>query len=351
MRSDTVTQPTAGMRQKMATADVGDDVLGEDPTVRKLERKAADLLGKEEGLFLVSGTMANQVAAATFCRHGAEVIAADTSHIYNLEVAGLAALFGLQVRPLHTQRGVFDREELAAAIRPGAIQVAATGLVCLENSFDLNRGYAVSVDAIAHMSDIAHGRGVPVFLDGARIFNAAHALGQSASRICAPVDAAMFCLSKGLSCPVGSILVSSREFITQARRIRQRQGGGWRQAGLLAAAGLVALDEMIERLGEDNTHARLLASMLASGGFPISSSDVDTNIVRLEMPVEVSSDAFALEMSRRGIRVKVISETAVRMVTHKDIDEAVIPNVADAAIQSVGCLLDRGRALLETFPK
>src|SRR3972149_6317815 len=247
LRSDTVTTPTPRMREAIARAAVGDDVLGEDSTVRQLEERSAALLGKEEGLFVVSGTLANLLALATFCNRGQEVILADTSHIYNLEVAAISAVAGLQPRPLRAVAGNFDLDELADAIRPAALQVAATA-------------------AISKMAAVAVERGISIYMDGARVFNAAVALGVPAAVLVAPIDAAMFCLTKGLACPIGSVLVGTKAFISVARRFRQQLGGGWRQAGILAAAGLVALDEMIDRLSEDHARARRLAELLFTAG-------------------------------------------------------------------------------------
>jgi threonine aldolase len=331
LRSDTVTHPTLRMRKAMATASVGDDVLGEDPTVRRLEDRAAELLGKASGLFVASGTMANQLAAMTLCDWGQEVIVADTSHIFNLEVGAVAALHGLQVRPLATDRGVFSLDRLSAAIHSAALQNAATGLLCLENTADLNRGYAVSVEATQAMAKVAHDRGVPVFLDGARIFNAATALGTTAACLAAPVDAAMFCLTKGLACPVGSVLVGDAPFITAARRNRQRLGGGWRQAGVIAAAGLVALEEMIDRLADDHLLAQTLVKLLTDAGFALDPSDCETNILHVPVPDAMSATLFADSMRSRGVLVKVIGDGAVRMVLHKDIIEEDLDRVAAAA--------------------
>ena len=337
LRSDTVTTPTPRMREAIARAAVGDDVLGEDSTVRQLEERSAALLGKEEGLFVVSGTLANLLALATFCNRGQEVILADTSHIYNLEVAAISAVAGLQPRPLRAVAGNFDLDELADAIRPAALQVAATGLVCLEETFDLNQGLVVPPAAISKMAAVAVERGISVYMDGARVFNAAVALGVPAAVLVAPIDAAMFCLTKGLACPIGSVLVGTKAFISVARRFRQQLGGGWRQAGILAAAGLVALDEMIDRLSEDHARARRLAELLFTAGFGIDLSQVQSNIIRVDLsPLSLEGNMFARALAAQGIRVKVIGPSVVRMVTHKDISDVdveevgrVLPQVLD----------------------
>lgn len=330
-----MTLPTRGMRRAMMTAAVGDDVLGEDPSVRELEERAAELMGKEAGLFVASGTMANQLAAMTFCQRGDEVIVAEGSHIFNLEVGGLAALHGLQARPLPTSRGVFPLEALAEAMRPSALQVAGTRLLCLENTFDLNHGYTVSGDAMRAMARTAHARGIPVYLDGARIFNAASALQTSPADLAASVDAAMFCLSKGLACPVGSILVGETAFIAKARRNRQRLGGGWRQAGVLAAAGLVALAEMVGRVADDNHLARRLAESLARVGFELAPGDCETNIVFVPTPPGVPAVVFASRMASKGVRVKVIGTNSCRMVVHKDVSERDLKAIVRAAVAAI----------------
>lgn len=335
LRSDTVTRPTAQMRAAMAAAEVGDDVLGEDPTVRELEDRAAELLGKEAGLFVASGTMANQVAAMALCSRGSEVVVTETSHIYNLEVAALSALQGLQARPLPSVRGCISEPLLASAIRAPALQVASTGMVLLENSADLNRGWAVSPASLTAMAAVAHARGVPVYLDGARIFNTAVALRVPARDLARPADAVMFCLSKGLACPVGSLLVGETGFIAAARRHRQCMGGGWRQAGILAAAGLVALSTMIDRLSDDHERARRLARGMSELGFGTDPSLVDTNIVNVEMSAGRSAPAFAELMGREHVRVKVISDTAVRMVTHLDVQDGDIDRAIDVAASIV----------------
>ncbi|MEW6309114.1 MAG: GntG family PLP-dependent aldolase [Bacillota bacterium] len=331
LRSDTVTAPTPAMRAAMAEAVVGDDVLGEDPTVRLLEETVADLLGKEAGLFTTSGTMSNQIAVMCLCQRGDEVIVPETSHIFNLEVGGLAALSGVQVRPLSAPGGVYDPEALARAIRTAAIQTAPTTLVCTENSADLNRGFAVSTDQLSPVVRVCREHGLPIYLDGARIFNSAAALGVPAKTLAEPAVAVAVCLCKGLAAPVGSILAGDREFIATARRMRQRVGGGWRQAGVIAAAGLVAVTTMLERLTEDHQLARDLAAGLMELGIAVDPSPVHTNILTLDLSARrLSSQPFADAMKAAGVLVKPVGPMAVRMVTHKDVGKAELDPVLTA---------------------
>ncbi|MDU4962172.1 MAG: GntG family PLP-dependent aldolase [Sporomusaceae bacterium] len=317
-RSDTVTLATPAMRQAMMQAEVGDDILGEDPTVKRLEAAGAALFGKEAALFVVSGTMANQIAVMALTERGHEVLVGEDSHIYNLEVGGLAALSGVQARPLRATEGRFDPRVLKAAVRPSGLQTAVTKLLCLENTYDLNRGIPLPADYIAQVSDLAHAAGLMVYLDGARIFNAAAALAADVRSLCQPVDAMQVCLSKGLAAPVGSLLLGSGAFIAKARWLRQRLGGGMRQAGHMAAACLVALETMRDRLGEDHDNARLLAEGLAA----IDERLVDlslpmTNVVQVELgPLGFDSGHAARLLLERGIKVKPISPTACRMITH-----------------------------------
>ncbi|KYZ77817.1 threonine aldolase [Anaerosporomusa subterranea] len=329
-RSDTVTQATPAMRQAMMQAEVGDDILGEDPTVKRLESVGAAMFGKQAGLFVISGTMANQVAVMALTQRGDEVLVGEESHIYNLEVGGLAALSGVQARTLRATEGRFDVRSVKAAIRPSGIQTAVTRLLCLENTYDLNRGIPLPPEYMEQMCELAHEAGLTVYLDGARVFNAAAVLGVDSRTLCAPVDAMQVCLSKGLAAPVGSLLLGSTEFITKARWIRQRLGGGMRQAGHMAAAGLVAMETMTERLVEDHENARMLAEGLAA----IDERLVDltipmTNVVQIEFgPLGLCSEEVVSRLLNRGVKVKPIGPTACRMITHwgiskQDIEETL----------------------------
>ena len=320
LRSDTVTVPTQRMRQAMFDAPVGDDVLGEDPTVQRLEAMAAEIFGKEAALFVVSGTMANQTAVMTLCSRGDQMVVHDRSHIYNLEVGGLAATCGVQPRALHAPGGRYDLTELEREIHKADIQRAPTTLICLENTFDLNRGLTLPRDHIREVCELARKRAVRVYMDGARIFNAAIALGTTAARLVEGVDVVGTCLSKGLGCPVGSLLAGTKEFVAEARRMRQRLGGGWRQAGVIAAAGIVGLEEMVDRLAEDHEKARRLGSGLQGLGLGVDMEQVQTNIVHVTLnSIGISSEVFCSRLSDQGIRVKPVGPTEVRMVTHKDI--------------------------------
>src|SRR5437868_10921314 len=263
LRSDTLTQPTPEMREAMARAEVGDDVWGEDPTVRRLEALAAQRLGKPAGLFVTSGTQGNLVSVVTHTRPGQEVVLDFDSHVFNNEVAGAPVIGQLQMRPTKTERGFLSPEQVREALRGPNIHVPPTGLVSIENTHNRHGGTCCTPEEIGAVAAVAHGAGVPVHLDGARIFNAAVALGRAASDFARHADSVTFCLSKGLGAPVGSVVSGGREFIARARRVRKMIGGGMRQAGVVAAAGLVALERMVDRLAEDHATARRLAEGIA----------------------------------------------------------------------------------------
>ena len=332
LRSDTVTQPTEDMRRAMAKAELGDDVMGEDPTVIRLEEMAAEMMGKEAALFTPSGTMSNLVAALTHCNRGDEVIMGSQAHMFWNEVGGAATLAGVQVHPVANDgQGRLDPIAVAAAIRPkGNINFPPTALLCLENTHNRCNGGALTRDETKVVADVAHANGVPVHLDGARIFNAAVCLETPARELAREVDDVCFCLSKGLSAPVGSVLCGSREFIGQARKWRKMLGGGMRQAGVLAAAGIVALDTMIDRLAEDHTHAHRLAEGLAQvPGVGINPERFQTNIVFVDVdPILGSVPEFMGRLSQEGVKVSYPGERRFRMVTHRhitteDIDAAI----------------------------
>lgn len=337
LRSDTVTQATQAMRDAMCSAVVGDDILGEDPTVQQLEQMSAELLGKEAGLFVISGTMGNQVAVQAWTQRGDEVIVGADTHIFNLEVGGLSALSGVQAHPLTAHRGEFQEEDVQRAIRPRGVQSPVTSLLCLENTYNLNLGIPLPPAYTRRICGIAAERGVRVHLDGARLFNAAVALGVRPAALAEGTDSVMFCLTKGLAAPVGSVLVGSRAFIEKARWIRQRIGGGMRQAGHMAAAGIVALETMLPQLDVDHRNARLLAEGLAE----VHPSLVDltlpmTNIVRMNLaPFSLTGEEFARRMLEQGVRVKVVGADACRAVTHYGVDVADIRTVLSAAAQCV----------------
>jgi threonine aldolase len=347
VRSDTVTRPTEAMRRAMASAEVGDDVLGDDPSVNALEELAAELLGKEAALFVSSGTQGNLVAQLAHLQRGQETIAPSESHVVIDEAAGHAVIVGTSIRSLRERPdGTLDPAEIVEAFRdPADPHEPPTGLIVLENTHAHSMGQPLSVGYTASVARIAHDRGVPLHVDGARLFNAAAAQGVSARELAAPADSVTFCLSKGLGCPVGSLLVGSHEFIARARRGRKLVGGGMRQAGVLAAAGLVALrsgpDGMIERLAEDHANARRLAEGLAdldgiesAGG--IAQPDpgrLDPDRVRTNFVIfKVRGDraAFLAGLRARGVLMTDYPHGTVRAVTHNDVSAADVTTILRA---------------------
>jgi threonine aldolase len=356
LRSDTVTKPTPEMRRAMAEAEVGDDVFGDDPTVIALEERAAELLGKEAGLFVASGTMGNLVAQMAHLARGQETIAGATAHLVMDEAAGHAVVVGASVRQLPERPdGTIDPAAVAAAFRdPADLHEPPTGLVALENTHAHSMGQPLTPAYEATIAAIAHERGVPLHIDGARFFNAAVALGVRPAELAAPADSVTFCLSKGLACPVGSVVVGSRDVIARARRARKLLGGGMRQVGILAAAGLIALRDgsagMIERLAEDHANARRLAEGLAElpgirspGGIaqptdgPLDPARVRTNFVIFR--VEADRSAFLAALAERGVWMVPYPEGQIRAVTHYGIEAADIDRVIRAvrdALAEVG---------------
>ncbi|WP_027717064.1 low-specificity L-threonine aldolase [Desulfovirgula thermocuniculi] len=335
LRSDTVTVPDREMRAAMAGAAVGDDVYGEDPTVRQLEEKAADLVGKEAALFVPSGTMGNQVALLAHTERGDEVILDEEAHIYYYEAGSPAMLAGVQLKPVAGLLSERGPEVLRRAFRPPDIHFPPTRLVCLENTFNRGGGTVMPPEVMREIFALARERGLAVHLDGARIFNAAVALGCDVREFTRYCDSVMFCLSKGLGAPVGSLLAGSREFIARARRYRKALGGGMRQAGVLAAAGLVALKN-IPRLAEDHANARLLAEALAGmPGMSVDLRTVQTNIVVARLTGGWPAPAFAERLAQEGVRCHAIGPNAVRFVTHRDVSRADI----EAAIAIIGKVL------------
>ena len=333
LRSDTVTTPTPAMRRAMAEAEVGDDQYGEDPTVARLERRFADLLGKEAAVFVPSGTMGNLVALLAHCGRGDEAILGDESHIFWYESGGAAALGGIPFNLRPTGRfGALDPEDVARAIRPSRPGYPRTGVVCVENTHNRCGGTVLSPAQIREVAEVAHARGVPVHMDGARIFNAAAALGIAPAAIAAEVDTVQACLSKGLAAPVGSLVAGSDTFVDAARRGRKLVGGAMRQAGVIAAAGLVALDEMVARLPEDHARARRLADGLAAlPGVTVDLDTVQTNIVIFQPPAGMSAPAVIAGMADRGVRVSDYGTRGLRLVTHYQIDDAAIATALAAA--------------------
>lgn len=332
LRSDTVTKPTPQMRQVMAQAAVGDDVYGEDPTVKALEEKAAEITGLEAALFVPSGTMGNQVAIAVHTRSGQEVIVEAQSHIYNVEMATMARFSGVQPRVILGEGGIFTAEQVHNAIRPNLYYLAQTGLVCLENTHNAAGGRIWPILGAREILEVAHAHRIPVHLDGARIFNASVATGIAVAELAKGFDSLMFCLSKGLGCPVGSILCGSPEFIAQARRVRKALGGGMRQAGILAAAGLYALEHHVDRLAEDHENAKILAQGLSH--IPcLSVWPPETNIVIVEILCGPTAQELAARLKRKGVLVAPAGAGTeaqkLRLVTHLDISREDILRTID----------------------
>jgi threonine aldolase len=320
LRSDTFTLPTDSMRAAMAAAEVGDDVWNEDPTIHRLQQRAAEMVGKDASLFVPSGTMGNLCALLSHTQAGDEVILEGDSHIFHSEVAGASVVGGLQLRPLETEDGRLQPEQVRRAIREPDIHQPRTGLLCLENTHNRKGGTCLSAAQTLALSAVAHEAGFPVHLDGARVFNAAVALGVDARELTAPVDSVMFCLSKGLSAPVGSMLAGSKDFIERARRMRKMLGGGMRQAGVVAAAGLCALNEMVDRLAEDHATARRLAEgLLGVPGVDIDLLRVETNMVFGDCHPPLTANAFIDRCHEVGVLLDQASLYRWRMVTHRGV--------------------------------
>lgn len=330
LRSDTLTQPTPEMRHAMLAAPLGDDVFGEDPTVNRLQDLAADLLGKEAGLFVSSGTMGNLLGLLVHPGRGDEVIADSASHVLHSEGGGLAALANVQIREVPAERGVIAPEQLREALRPPSTDLVQlrTAAVCVENTHQAHHGAPWPLDALRRLANTARELRLGVHMDGARVFNAAVATGMPARAIAACADTVTFCLSKGLGCPVGSVLVGPRDAIDEARRWRKMLGGATRQAGVLAAAGIFALTRLVDRLAEDHGNARLLAEGLVDiDGLRCRPELVQTNIVFAEV-VTMPVDAFVEECRRRGLLVRRSGWRRFRMVTHlgiarKDVEHSL----------------------------
>ena len=321
LRSDTVTKPTIEMREAMACAEVGDDVLGEDPTVKRLEATAAEMIGKESALFVASGTMGNQVAVLTHTTRGNEVIVDDQAHIFYYEVGAPALLSSVQLRPVAGLHGPEALTLIKAAIRdPGNIHFPETSLLCLENTHNRGGGTVMTPEQMQEIYELAKHYGLSVHVDGARIFNAAVALDRDPGEFTRWCDSIMFCLSKGLGGPVGSMLAGSREFVNRARKYRKVLGGGMRQAGILAAAGLVALNS-VSRLAEDHVHAKMLARSLSEiPGVELHLQKVQTNIIVADVAgTGMNSDEFVSVLEQRGVLATTFGPTLVRLVTHRDV--------------------------------
>jgi threonine aldolase len=324
LRSDTVTKPTPAMRRAMYEAEVGDDVYREDPTVNRLQERAAEVFRREAGLFVASGTMGNQAAIKVHTRHGQEVICEQRAHIFNFEMAMTAAFSGCLARPIWAEDGILTWDLIAPHMRGRSDHRARTGLISLENTSNLAGGSVYPPEISDDICDRAHAAALPVHLDGARIFNAAVALGRSVVELTRKFDSVMFCLSKGLGAPVGSMLVGSKAFFEEARLVRKMLGGGMRQVGVLAAAGLVALEESPRRLHIDHENAKFLAQGLAEiPGIKIDPAKVVTNILFLDVgETGLSSFEISKRLAAQGVLANGVTSETMRMVTHYDVDRA-----------------------------
>jgi threonine aldolase len=333
LRSDTVTQPSAAMRHAMAEAAVGDDVYGEDPTVNRLEQRAAAIFEKEAALFVPTGTMGNQIAVRLHTQHGQEVICERRAHIVDWEMAMVSAFSGCQLRQVEGERGVLRWEPIAAAIAAPIYYRAQTGLIALENTHNMAGGTVTPLAVLEEVWAGAAERGLPVHLDGARVFNAAAALGTPVSALTRGFATVMFCLSKGLCAPVGSLLVGSRALMERGRSIRKMLGGGMRQAGVLAAAGLIALEEMPSRLHDDHANARWMAEQIAGmGGCMIDLETVQTNIVIFRPEGRTAAEIVA-GLKAQGVLCGTASAEEVRFVTHRDVDRTACERAVSALRQ------------------
>lgn len=335
LRSDTVTRPTDAMRRAMAEAEVGDDVYGEDPTVNRLERRAAEILGKEAGLFVPSGTMGNTIAIKLHTQHGQEVICEARAHILDWELSMTAWFSGCLARSIPTDDGILRWDMIKNYLRPHGPHCAPTALIEIENTHNMAGGMVYPQDVVNDVCDRAHEAGLKVHMDGARIFNAATHLAKAVREIAAKVDTVMFCLSKALGAPVGSMLVGSEEAIARGRLYRKRLGGGMRQAGVLAAAGLIALEETPKRLSEDHANARFLAERLAKiAGISIDPSRVQTNIVIFDVSATgLAPSEFSAALKERGVLLNGINGRQMRAVTHYDVSRADCERAVEAAAE------------------
>jgi len=337
LRSDTVTRPTAPMRRAMAEAEVGDDVYGEDPTVNRLERRAAEILGKEAALFVPTGTMGNTIAIKLHTSHGEEVICDHRSHILDWELSMTAWFSGCLVRSVPTEDGILRWDMVKNYLRSGGAHCAPTAMIEIENTHNMAGGTVYPVDAIEEICDRAHEAGLKVHMDGARVFNAAAALGRPVREIVAKLDTVMFCLSKALGAPAGSMVAGTAEAIARGRLYRKRLGGGMRQAGVLAAAGLIALEETPKRLGEDHANARFLAEELGKlPGIAIDARKVVTNIVIFDVSGTGSSPAdLSARLKERGVLLNGVNARQMRAVTHYDVSRADCERAAEVMAEVV----------------
>lgn len=331
LRSDTVTRPTPAMRKAMAEAEVGDDVYGEDPTVNRLEAAAARIFTREAALFVPTGTMGNQIAISVHTRPGQEIICEERAHILDWEMAMPAWFSGCMLRTLRGEDGILTWREIKTKIPARGYARAQTGLIELENTHNMAGGTITPIEIMEEICDSAHHLGIPVHLDGARVFNAAVALERNVAEVTRKFDSVMFCLSKGLGAPVGSMLVGNRSFIDLARSVRKALGGGMRQAGVLAAAGLIALEEMPKRLHEDHANAKFLAEAISRiPGLHIDPEKIKTNIVIFDVSsTGMTADQVLLCFREQNLIGSSVNETVVRLVTHMDVTRADCEQAAE----------------------
>jgi threonine aldolase len=339
LRSDTVTKPTPAMRRAMMEAEVGDDVYGEDPTVNLLEQRAAEITGKEAALFVPSGTMGNSIAVKLHTQHGQEVICDSRSHLLNYELAMMAWFSGCVARTIAAEDGILNWDQVRGEIRPHGPHWAPTGLIAIENTHNMAGGTVYPIDAIHEICEGAHERELKVHMDGARVFNASAATGVPVREIVKPVDTVMFCVSKALGAPVGSLLAGPAEAIARGRLYRKRLGGGMRQAGVLAAAGLIALEETPPRLVEDHANAKLLAQGLARiPGIAAQPAKVMTNIVIFDVSeTGLASVEISWRLKQRGVLMNGLNERLMRAVTHYDVDRAA----CEQALEAMECCVQK----------
>ena len=330
LRSDTFTQPTKSMRDAMATAEVGDDVFQEDPTVQKLEALSAEKTGKKSALFVPSGTMGNLISVLSHCSRGDEILLGDRCHISLYEVGGISALGGIHPRTLPNNcDGTISLDLLEKGIRQSDIHSPTTRLICLENTHNFCQGSPLGPDYMSFVGDLAKNYGLKIHLDGARVFNAATALKVPVSKLTEEVDSVMFCLSKGLSAPVGSLVCGSSEFIDKARKMRKMVGGGMRQAGHLAAAGLVALQELVERLREDHKNTKLLAEGIVHlDGIELDETQVKTNILFFKL-TGMEGTKFLSELEKHQIKILMTGKGTFRAVIHREVSKKQVETVIE----------------------
>lgn len=334
LRSDTVTKPTEKMRKASFEAEVGDDVYGEDPTVNRLEEKAAEILGKEAALFVSSGVQGNQIAVLTHCQQGNEVILEENAHLFYYEGASMSALAGVQPRTIKGEKGAMNPNDVQAAIRGEDIHYPETGLICLENTHNRAGGAIVPVENMKAIYEISQAHGVPVHLDGARLFNTVVATNIPAKEYAQYTDTVQVCLSKGLGAPIGSIIAGSKEFIQRARKWRKRLGGGLRQVGIIAAPAYIALTEMVDRLAEDHQYAKDLAFGIAANHKFTVENDVDTNIILVNVEqAGYTADTFLEKLKEKGVLATSFGPYTVRFVTNYDVNKADIDQVIQTVSQ------------------